>query len=68
MDFWSLSVRHFLGIPIVVTSVKFMIYQKMLQQNNEEVYENRKFKQVPYQGSRARVKRVQLASCDKSPK
>ena len=35
-------------IPSVVSSTKFMLYQKMLQQNNEEVYENRKFKQVPY--------------------
>ena len=35
-------------MPSVVASKKFMLYQKMQQQNNEEVYENIKFKQVPY--------------------
>ena len=68
MDFWSLSVRQFLGIPTVVASAKIMFYQRIPQQNNEHGYESRKFKQVPYLGSCARVKRVWLASCNKSPK
>lgn len=36
--------------------------------NKEQVYESSKFKQVPYHGSSVRVKRVRLASCNKSPK
>ena len=35
-------------IPSVFASTKFMLNQNMLQQNKEEVYEKRKFKQVPY--------------------
>ena len=68
MDLLSFSVWQFLGIPSVVASTKFMLYQRMPQQNNEHVYESRKYKQVPYPGSRAGVKIVQGASYNKSPK